>query len=152
MSEKCDPNCDMRAGLLDCVDEILGVRDCLGLNLADCYIVTRTWTGERPGDGTFTDVSTQILPSPSVADYSHNVRTTEASTVKSGDLILGNISRNKFPDELVLRTDTLLQNVEKFIKVGRHYYRTIHIKEELLTWAVHVRKILMDETEEVANG
>lgn len=148
----CDANCNMRKGLLDCVDEILGVRDCLGLNLADCYIVTRTWAGERVGDGEFSDVSEQIKPSPSISDFSHNVRTTESSSVKSGDLILGNISRNKYPDEQTLRTDTLQKNVEKFIKVGRHYYRTIHVKEELLTWEVHVRKVLQDETEGVENG
>lgn len=147
MSEKCDENCNIVAGLLDCVDDILSIRDCLGANLADCFLVTRTWTGERPGDGTYTDVTTQILPSPQIVDYSHNIRSTESSNVKSGDLILRDISKNKIPDEDTLRTDSNMKNVEKYIKVGKHYYRTIHIKEELLTWEVHVRKILLDESE-----
>jgi hypothetical protein len=144
----CDDSCDLRKGLLDCVDEILSVRDCLGVNLAEVFFVTRTWSGDRPGDGSFSDEEAQMLPSPSIADYAHNIRATESSSVKAGDLILGNISRNRYPTEDLLLTTTAEKHVERFIKVGEHYYNTIHVKEELLTWEMHVRKIIQDKTEE----
>jgi hypothetical protein len=143
----CDKSCNIRKGLLDCIDKVLEVRECIGAQLAEVSIVTRTWTGERPGDGTFTDVEVPMSPLPQIKDFSHNVRITDASAVKQGDLILIGISQNAYPDENTLRTDTGIKNVEKMIKVGRHYYRTISVKQKLVTWDIQVRKINQDETE-----
>lgn len=147
MSEDCNGCGDIRAGLLDCVDSILGIRDCIGANLADVYFVTRTWSGTRPGDGEFEDVEEQMKPTPQIVDYSHDIRLQQGGAYKQGDLILRNISRNQYPEESILRTDTGIKNVEKFLKVGSNYYRVIQVKEKLLTWDVQVRKIAQDETQ-----
>lgn len=138
---------NIRTSLLGCVDKMLGVREGMGADLAKVDLITRTWSGERPGDGTFTDTVTRMDPLPGIKDFSHDVRVTRGGAVKQGDLILTSISQNAYPDEATLRTDTGVRNVEKFLKVGDHYYRTIHVKKRLVTWDVHVRKVNVDETE-----
>lgn len=144
MSEGCG---NLRDELTECIDEcVLGVREELGLQLAEVSIVTRTWTAEEPGDGSFSDNVEVLSPSPQIVDYSHNIRVQEAGAIKQGDLILKMIPRATYTEEQ-LRTDTGIKNVEKFIKVGNHYYRTIHVKENLVTWDIHIRKVSKDETE-----
>lgn len=147
-TDPCGPGCsDIKAGLLDCLDDILSIRDCIGANLAECKIVTRTWSGQRVGDGSFEDAEEELKPTPQIKDYSHDLRLQQAGTYKQGDLILRGISKNAYPEETILRTDTGNKQVEKFIKVGANYYRTIQIKENLVTWDIQVRKVAQDETQ-----
>ena len=129
----------------DIVDCFTDLRDELGFGIADVFIVERQWRGERIGDGPFTD-KIEKMPTPEIRDLSHDVRVSEAGAYKSGDLILRNISKDRFEED-ELRTDTGVDNKEKFIKVGNHFYRTIHIKERLVTWEIHIRKVAQDETE-----
>ena len=138
---------DFRKSFGKCVDKILGIRDQIGVQLADVSIITRTWSGDRQGDGTFADVELKILPSPQIVDFSHDLRVMEGGAVKAGDLILKSISRNKFPDEEVLRTDTNARNIAKYYKVGNHFYHLVNIRERLVTWDVHIRKTRQDLTE-----
>lgn len=119
----------------------------MGAQLADIWFITRTWTGKRIGEGQFTDAITKVFPLPQIKDFSHDIRITAGGAVQQGDLILVGLSRNQYPNMTVLRTDTGIANIEKMIKVGDHFYRVIHIKEKLVTWDIHVRKILQDETE-----
>lgn len=145
--EKCDPKCDTKAAILDCIDAALSVRECLNLQLADVSIVTRTWTGRRVGDGTYTETVQLVTPTPGIKNYSHDVRVSEAGAIKSGDLVLTGISKKAFPEEKTLRTQTNIRNVEKLVKVGPHYYRTISVVEHLVTWDIQVRKVSKDENE-----
>ena len=137
----------IRESLTDCIDCVLDVRDSIGVALAEISIVHRTWTGERVGDGSFSDVVTALKPTPQIRDFSHDVRVTEGGAVKQGDLILVGVSRHSFPTEGLLRTEVTSTKEEKMIKVGPHFYRTIHVKEKLVTWDIHIRKINQDETE-----
>ena len=89
----------IRANLGHCIDKILGIREQIGAQLADVDLVERTWSGKRQGDGTFTDVVTRLSPAPEIVDYSHNIRTSEAGAVKSGDLILRGISPKYTEDQ-----------------------------------------------------
>ena len=139
-------SCNLRDALKDCSDAILDIRGDVGAQLADVWLITRTWSGERVGDGTFSDSIQKMSPVPEIVDYSHDLRLQENGTYKSGDLILKGVSLKNY-QERDLRTDTGNRKVEKFIKVGDHYYRTIHIKEKFITWDVHVRKVAQDETE-----
>ena len=138
---------NLRASLTKCIDSVLGICESIGADIKKVEIITRTWAGERPGDGTFEDISEGMNPLPCIKDLSHDVRVTEGGAVKQGDLILTGVSRNTYPEEDSLRTDTGTRNVEKFYKIGDHYYRTINIKERLVTWEVHVRKVRQDEKE-----
>lgn len=136
---------NLRASLSDCIDKILGIREQIGAQLADVDIVERTWSGQRQGDGSYTDVVTKLVPAPEIVDYSHNIRTSEAGAIKSGDLILRGISPKYTEDQL--KTQTNAKNKEKFYKLGKHYYNCVHVRERLVTWDVHLRKISEDETE-----
>lgn len=141
MSDSCLRDC-----FLDSLDAITSVRDDIGANIQDSFIVTRTWSGERVGDGTFTDHTIQILPSPYMLDLSHDVRIQRGGSYESGDLILRTINKARYTEE-DLRTDTNEETVEKFIKVGDHFYRTKHIKEKFITFEIHISKVAEDETE-----
>lgn len=147
MSEDCEGCEDIKTGLLDCVDEILGIRDCIGAALAPVSFVTRSWSGARVGDGEFSDDETEMKPTPMIKDYSHDIRLQQGGAYKQGDLILKGISKNLYKLESDLRTDTGEKTVEKFIKVGSNYYRTIQVKENLVTWDIQVRKVAQDETQ-----
>lgn len=140
-------SCNLRESLLKCSDKILSVRQDMGAQLADVYLITRTWTGERVGEGDFTDESVKMDPTPSIMDFSHDVRVTEAGAVKAGDLILTGVSLNKYPDEATLRTQTTAKNVQKMYKINSHYYHVVRIVERFLTWDIQLRKIRVDETE-----
>lgn len=136
---------NLRASLSGCIDKILGIREGIGAQLSYVDIVERTWSGQRQGDGTFTDVLTRIMPTPGIMDYSHNVNITEAGAVKSGDLILKGISPKY--TESQLKTITNTKNKEKFYKLGKHYYTCVNVVEKLVTWDVQIRKVSQDETE-----
>ena len=139
---------NLRDSLLGCVDKILGVKDSMGANIHEVFIINRVWTGERVGDGSFTDEESQVLPTPCIKDYSHDVRITESGAVKQGDIILTGLSRNVFPDEEEFKTKTEERNTQRMFKVGTHFYHVKHIKEKLITWDLHLTKIRQDETEE----
>ena len=148
MSEDCGPGCgDIKASLGDCLDEILSIRDCIGAALAPVSIITRSWSGARVGEGEFSDEEEDLKPTPQIKDYSHDIRLQQGGAYKQGDLLLRGISKNSYPEEVALRTDTGVKNVEKFIKVGSNYYRTVNVKENLVTWDIQVRKIAQDETQ-----
>lgn len=138
---------NLRDSLLKSVDCALAARENMGAQIHDVYLIDRQWSGGRVGDGDFSDVSQKISPTPSIKDYSHDVRITNVGAVKAGDIILTGISRNKYPDELKLRTDLLERNQERLYKVGKHFYTLIHIKENLVTWDLHLRKKRSDESE-----
>ena len=130
---------------MHCVDKILGTREALGALRAETYFVTRTWSGERPGDGTFSDSITKVEPQPGIKDLSHDIRLQEGGAIKQGDLLLTGFSQNQYTED-DLKTQTNSRNIEKFLKVGEHYYSTIHVKQNLITWDIQVRKILQDES------
>ena len=137
----------LREDLLDCVDSTLEIRQDICAQIADVFLVTRTWSGERPGDGEFEDDETILDPMPSIKDFSHDVRLRQGGSVKQGDLFLIGLSQNKYPNEDDIRTDTRDKNVEKFYRIEAHYYRVINIRKRLVTWNVHIRKRAQDETE-----
>lgn len=126
--------------LKGCTDSVLGVRDSIGAVKAEARIVTRTWSGSYPGDGTFTDSEVRILPSPHVVDLSNNVRLIQAGVVQLGDIELRSISKNKYPDKTVLDSTSPSRNVEKFYRLGESIYQIIMIREKYLTWSVMLRK------------
>ena len=141
-------SCDIFKGLKTCVDSILGIRDCIGAVIHPVYIVAREWSGEEPGDGQSTETENQILPTPQIKDYSHDLRLTEGGSVKQGDIILRNISKTQYPTEAEIDCSTDSRSIEKYYLINDRYYTVIHVKEDYLVWHVHLRK----RSEERANG
>jgi len=129
------------ADLTAVADDILGVRDTIGAAIHNVYFVTRTWSGSEPGDGTATDVVTQMLPTPAIIDLAHNFKVSEVGRYKQGDLILKNISKESYPDHDTVRLKSTDSAVEKFYRVDSELYNVIHVKESYITWDVHIRRV-----------
>ena len=137
---------NLREKLIKSVGCALKIRDDLGVQIADVYIVERSWSGQREGDGELLDTLTKIVPTPQIMDYSHDVRIQQGGSYKSGDLILKSIPLDAYTEE-ELRTDTGDDTTVKYIKVGNHFYRTVHVKEKTVCWDIHITKVSEDETE-----
>lgn len=139
------------ADLLGSLDPILGIRDAIGAALKPVYIVTRAWSGSAIGDGSYTEVKTQMLPSPKIVDYSQSVKIQSGGFYEQGDIVLKYISKNAYPTKSDI--DCSLSNIkkEKFYLVGTDYYRVISITEDYLTWSVQLRRIPLVSAEVFVN-
>lgn len=140
----------MSGKLIKCLskasDCILGVRDNVGAALKEVFIVTRTWSGDRPGNGQPEDEVCQLLPTPRIVDYSHSIRLQEHGAVKQGDIILKGISKHKYPNEDTVRGKTSERNVEIFYRLGDdELYKVIEVVEKHLTWNVQIRRLSAQE-------
>jgi hypothetical protein len=140
-------------GLKKNLNNILGVRDSIGAKVRDVFILTRTWGGEGIGVGNFTDDISQVLPSPYLVDYSHNIMVHDAGAVRGGDLIIKMISKESYPKEsdVDCRVDQSNLNVQRFYFINNMSYNVIHVKDNYVTWDVQVRKI-DDEKSKVSAG
>jgi hypothetical protein len=81
----------VRMGIVDDIlaisNDILSIRDEIGAIKHHIFIMERKWTEAR-GKGSFVDTKTQILPTPYLVDYSHDLRLKETGLIKQGDLII----------------------------------------------------------------
>lgn len=130
--------------LLPITDDILGVRDTIGAVIKPIYFIVRTWSGTEPGDGTFTDLATQMLPSPGIKDFSHKFILESGGRYKQGDLILSNVSKQSYTEQ-DLRLEVTSPKIQKFYRLGGsdgHLYVPVSILESYLTWNVHIRKLM----------
>jgi len=144
--------CDILEALTGCIDEILAIPGAMGAVIHDVYLLTRTWQGGEPGDGHAVDVVEEVLPTPQIVDVAHDVRLTEAGAIKQGDLIIKNISKNRYPTADIVDCSTEDKRVEKFYLIDEKVYQVIHVKEGYLTWDVHIRKLKDDSTYNVYEG
>ena len=132
---------DVVKGVRDNVDSILAIRDQIGAALKPVYFVTRTWSGTELGDGTATIARVQMLPSPRVVEFKHDLKLVEGGFVKAGDVLLKMISKNKYTAESQLDGTSTVANVEKLYEVGGILYRVINVQEKHVTWSVLLRRI-----------
>ena len=126
--------------LIDDIDCILGIREEIGAQLKDVCILSRQWSGERIGDGRAFDTEVELSPSPYIVDLSHDIRGSEAGFIKQGDLLIKQISKNKFPTEDCIDGTVKNDTQEIFYKVGDFLYTVISVKERHLTWDIQVRR------------
>lgn len=128
--------------LLPNLDDSLGVRDSIGAVLHTVSFVTRTWEGgKKPGEGTPKDVVVQMLPTPFLKDYSHDLRLREGGMVKQGDIIMKNVSKHKYPTEDLVDGTTSAKSIEKFYLIDDRLYTVINVKEGYVTWDIQIRKL-----------
>lgn len=121
-------------------DEILGVRDEIGAVKRPVFILTRTWSGSERGEGAATDVSVQVLPSPLVKDFSHDLRVREGGNIKQGDQLIKSISQESYPNETDVNCTVTQKNVERWYYIDGHLYEVISVRRRYVTWDVQVRK------------
>lgn len=134
--------------LLEVTDDILGVRDDVGAVIDPVFLVTRSWyrdtartiPSSRVGDGYAKDTETQMLPSPALKNYSQDVRLREGGAVKSGDIILKNVSRQS-QSEATLDASTGVPYQEKLYRVGDKLFQVINIMKSYVTFDVQLREL-----------
>lgn len=128
-------------GVLENVNDILGLRDSLGAGLKDVFLVTRTWSGTEIGDGTKTDAKVKMLPSPRVVEFKHDMRLVEGGFVKAGDVLLKMVSKQTYPTENLLDGTSADPKIEKLYEVGGVLYRVINVREKHVVWNVLLRRL-----------
>lgn len=126
--------------VLGCTDDILGLRDDLGAIKHKVYILTRTWTGSELGDGTPSDVTVQILPTPYLVDYSHDLRLREGGKIREGDIVLKHLSKQTYTEESMIDCSVDNKTTEKYYYIDGKLYNVVHVKSDYVYWNVHVRK------------
>lgn len=128
--------------ILGCTDEILGIRDDLGATKHKVYLLTRIWEGEEIGDGNPIDSISQILPTPYLIDFSHDLRIREGGKIKQGDLMLKHISKQSYPSEKMIDCSVSDRKTEKFYYIDNQIYEVISVHEDYVYWNVQVRKTI----------
>lgn len=130
-------------GLAAGFDDILGLRDSLGVALMPVFHVVRTWSGEEVGRGDATEVETRILPSPKIVSMSNDVRIKEGGVVQLDDIQIKGISKVKFPlkSQIDCSVGDEEEGVERFYALDGELYTVVGIVEKHLTWQVHLRKL-----------
>lgn len=129
----------------NCLDDILSIRQDIGADLAKVYIVTRTWSGDQIGDGDFEDEVEEVLPTPSIKNYAHNIYVQNGGVIQQGDLLIQMISKKQYPNQSDIDCKVDDHSIEKFYRIGDYDYRLISIVEKHLVWDVQVRR-LSDQT------
>jgi len=125
-----------------CIDAALSVRDKVGADFkGSVKIIQRAWTGKHVGDGSASDSDLLTLsPTPQIVDCSHDIRLLEGGNVRRGDLILRGISKVQITSDDTLNTITDDSKLEKFYFIDGKAYTAIHVKENIATWDVHIRR------------
>lgn len=126
--------------VLSISNDILGLRDELGAIKHHIFILERKWTEER-GKGKFTDTKTQILPTPYLVDYSHDLRLKESGLIKQGDLILKMISKKTYKKDQI-DCSVLDNKTEKYYLIENNLYEVVGITEDYVTYNVQIRKTI----------
>lgn len=123
-------------------NEILGVRDSIGAAIHTVNFVTRTWSGTEVGDGTATDVSVLMVPSPGLQDLSHKYALLSGGNYRQGDIILKSVSKQSYPARnTVDLANTGSKLVEKFYSINGELYNVVNVKESYITWDIQIRKL-----------
>lgn len=121
-------------------DAILGVRDSVGAVIEPVYIVTRTWSGTQPGDGTKVDVVAQVQPSPAIKNLANDFRARAAGNYEMGDMQLVGISKQSYTTRASVDLTPPSANVEKFYRIAGKLYNVTQVEESYITWNVRIRE------------
>lgn len=127
--------------LIDGLDDILGIVDDIGAKKHDVYILTRTWEGPRIGQGEKTDIIDQVLPSPHLVDFSHNINVKTGGAIDSGDIMLKMISKESYPEKEMIdcSVDKLEPNsdmVQRYYYIDGRLYEVKSVVSNYVTWNV----------------
>jgi len=125
--------------ILECTDDILGLRDDLGVIKDLVYILTRVWPGKK-GVGNPVDSLAPILPTPYLVDLSHSLRLREGGLIKQGDILVKHISKQSYATEDLIDCTVEDDKTEKFYYFGGRLYSVISVEKEYVYWNVQVRK------------
>lgn len=127
--------------ILESIDDVLSIRNDIGAEKKACKLIVRQWSGERVGDGSKTETSTEIYPAPWVVEYKADSKVFQGGVVRFGDIMLKHISKRSFTDESELRAESSSSNKERFYEVGGILYQPVNVLEDYVYWNVHLRRL-----------
>ncbi len=104
------------------------------------YILTRTWSGVRIGNGVKTDTTVEVSPVPYIKTYDLDIRLRVGGVIKAGDIIIKYMSKDDYPDLSFLETVTNIRNVQKFYKIDNKLYTAVGTSDGYAYWNIHLRK------------
>ena len=113
------------------VAPLYGIRDDIGGKKANVFFYEKR-------DG-FEPLWKQILPTPYIKRFSHDVRLQEGGSLTEGDFILKGFPKTTF-SESQLETSSLDGNVDKYWVINGRAYTTVSIKESIISYDVHIRR------------
>ena len=123
------------------VNDILGLRDSLGVALSPVYLVKRNWSGEEIGEGQAQDSQEQVLPSPRIFSMSDDSRIVAGGAVQIDDLLIKGISKVNYPKKNLIDGTSESETIECFYLVDGFIYTVTNVTEKHLTWNVQIRKL-----------
>lgn len=131
----------VREDLIPSMDEICGVRDDIGAIKDTVWIVTRTWSGSVPGDGTMSEIAVQMLPSPRIVNLKHRYAQKEGGSTREGVLLLKMISQESFPNRTDVDCSTGgAKNVQKYYRIDGFLYEVVDVEKRIVTWNVEIKR------------
>lgn len=118
-------------------------REKLGVSHRAVALVTRTWSGKEPGEGSAKDSIQVISPRPIVEEIAHDIAIRDGGAVKQGDLFIKGLFKDDFPTESDVDAQTKYdaRNIEQFYKIGDYLYKSIYVKDNFTSWDVQVRRL-----------
>lgn len=132
-------------GLIDSLklraNELLGVRDSLGVTLYPVYLVTKQWSGAEPGDGTLSESVEQVLPTPRIVEFKQDMRIKEGGQIRSGDILLKLMSKESFPEVSLVDGSTDSLSIQKVYRINNRDYTVISVSEKYLYFNVLLRPV-----------
>ena len=156
------PNATFIPGLLtdDLVpvaDELRGLFTELGARPFRVFVIRRTWSGARAGEGNISEVVTEILPRPMVSVIGLHGELRPAGLEEEGDLVLSEVSLTWTEKEL-FSPDGLADNQRHLFRIdGAHgqgvrprYYipsappmpvRGDSMRDDVLGWTFPLRRV-----------
>ena len=127
-------------------DDILSIRDQLGAQKHFVKILKRKGSVADSELDDFNDIDPvdtiehEILPSPRIVDYSHDLRMKEGGKIRQGDLIVKMISKNAFPDRSTIDGTSTDPSETFYYLVNNELYTIINVAEDYTWWNAHIRK------------
>lgn len=136
--------------ILPATRSIYGIRDDIGAEKGFVYMVELLWSSGQIGAGQPIEKITKILPTPQIVDFTQAINLPDSAGVQAGDIILKGISKDAFPDETLIDTQTDNQNLEKFYLIQTRdevnkLYQVISIKEKYVSWQVQIRRLTTED-------
>ena len=124
-------NFDLVDGLKRTVAEVLAIKDEIGAKKANVYLYKKIGAAEP--------VWTQILPSPTIAEYSLDPRLIAGGEIQQGDLLLRGIPQANYTEE-ELNTATETEGEERYFVVDKRAYTLAHLRKNYLTFDILIRR------------
>lgn len=129
----------LRDDVIPVIDEARELVDDLGLRLCTVQTRLRTWTGSVPGDGSSSDVDTDIEPTPKVREPWPRLIADAPGTYETGDRLISKVSATY--TEAQLTGGTLFNSQEWWILIDGDPHRVMGVEKRTFEWRIHVRRL-----------